>query len=131
MACWFQCWENSTGFGLLTLVLLMWKWMGLFLSKNHLWRCWGWPSLLNWIGTLTLSLLLKLPPTSMKLLSPEVAFNSINLSYAHIWNTVVTSGLVPPRCYMKLLDKLQKQICRVFRLLLLLNPCLIVEMWPA
>ena len=47
---------------LITLVLLMWKSMGLFLRKNHLLRCWGWPSFLNWIGVRTLSLLLKLPP---------------------------------------------------------------------
>ena len=46
---------------LITLVLLMWKWMGLFLRKDHLLRCWSWPSLLNWIGLLILSLLLKLP----------------------------------------------------------------------
>ena len=46
---------------LITLVLLMWKWMGLFLRKNYLLRCWGWLSLLNWIGALTLYLLLKLP----------------------------------------------------------------------
>ena len=45
--------------GLITMVLLMWKWMGLFLRKNHLLKCWVWP-LLNWIGVLTLSLLLKL-----------------------------------------------------------------------
>ena len=30
--------------GLITLVLLMWKWMGQFLRKNHHWRCWGWLS---------------------------------------------------------------------------------------
>ena len=52
---------------LITLVLLMWKWMDLFLRKNHLLRCWGWPSLLNWIGVLTLSLLLKLPPRKLEL----------------------------------------------------------------
>ena len=52
---------------LITMVLLMWKWMGLFLRKNHLLRCWGWPSLLNWIGVLTLSLLLKLPPRKLEL----------------------------------------------------------------
>ena len=46
-------WFHFTG--LITLVLLMWKWMGLFLRKNHLLRCWGWPSLLNWIGTLTVN----------------------------------------------------------------------------
>ena len=30
---------------LIILVQLMWKWMGLFLRKNHLSRCWGWASL--------------------------------------------------------------------------------------
>ena len=35
---------------------------------------------------------------------------SVNLPYAHAWNTVVTSGLVPS-CYLVLLDKLQKRIC--------------------
>ena len=29
---------------LITLVLLTWRWMGLFLRKNHLLRCWGWLS---------------------------------------------------------------------------------------
>ena len=47
--------------GLITLVLLMWKWMGLFLRKNHLLRWWHWLFLLNWIGAVTLSLLLKVP----------------------------------------------------------------------
>ena len=32
---------------------------------------------------------------STKFLSPEVALNSINLSYAYVWNAVVTSWLVP------------------------------------
>ena len=40
--------------GLIVVVLLMWKWMSLFLSKNHLLRCRGWPSLLKQIGVLTL-----------------------------------------------------------------------------
>ena len=51
---------------LITMVLLMWRWMGLFLRKNHLLRCWGWPSVLNWIGALTLSLLLKLPQRKLE-----------------------------------------------------------------
>ena len=38
--------------GLITLVLFIWKWMRLFLRKNHISRCWGWPSVLNWIGIL-------------------------------------------------------------------------------
>ena len=49
-----------------TLVLLMQKCMGMFLRINHLLRCWGWLSLLNWVGALTLSLLLKLPPRKLE-----------------------------------------------------------------
>ena len=52
--------------GLITLVLLVWKWMALFLRKNHLLRCWVWPSLLIWIGPLTLSLMLKLLPRKLE-----------------------------------------------------------------
>ena len=47
--------------GVIALVLLIWKWMGLFLKKNDLLQCWGWLSLLNWIWALQWSLLLKLP----------------------------------------------------------------------
>ena len=63
-------------------------------------------------------------------LSPMVDLSLINLPYAHVWNTVVTSVLGPQ---LLLLDKLQKCICRIVGpyLLLLLNPWLIVEMWPA
>ena len=92
--------------------------MGLFLRKNHL-RCWGGLSLLNEIGALTLSLLLKLPPRkheplcrSMKFLSPEVVlclYKSTICSCmeycCHVW-----AGA--PYCYLDLLDKLQKQIRR-------------------
>ena len=43
------------------------KWMGLLLKKNHPLRSCGWFSFLNWIGTLTLSLiLLKLPPRKLE-----------------------------------------------------------------
>ena len=61
---WGKKWPN----GLITLVLLMWKWMGLFLKKNHLLRCWGWPSLLNWIGALTLSQLINIISISIGVL---------------------------------------------------------------
>ena len=37
---------------------------------------------------------------------------SVNLPYVHTWNTVVTSGLAPPSCYLELLGKLSKGICR-------------------
>ena len=50
---------------LITMVLLIRKWMDLFLRKNHVLRCWGWPSPLNCIGVLILSLLLKLLPRKL------------------------------------------------------------------
>ena len=52
---------------LMTMVLLMSKWMGLFLRKNRLLRCWVWPSVLKWIEALTLPLLLELPPRKLEL----------------------------------------------------------------
>ena len=51
---------------LTTLVLLMWKWMDLFLRKNHHFRYWACLSLLNWFGAVTLSPLLKLPPRKLE-----------------------------------------------------------------
>ena len=43
------------------------KMVGQFLRKSHLLRCLCWHSLLNWIGALTLSLLLKLPSRKLEL----------------------------------------------------------------
>ena len=70
---------------------------------NQLLRCWSWLSLPNWIGALTLSLLLKLPFFLLGLLCI-----SINLPYktcmkhcCHVW-----AGA--PSCYLELFDKLQK-----------------------
>ena len=75
---------------------------GLLLRKNYLLRCWGWVSLLNWIGALTLSLLLKLLQRKLELwfvlwsfFLVQLLFISIHLPYCYAWNTVVTSGLVP------------------------------------
>ena len=70
---------------------------------------------------------------SMKFLSPEVALYLYKSNIrpcveycCHVWPGT-------PSCYLELLDKLQKQICRtvVLHLLLLLNLWLIVKMWPA
>ena len=58
-------WFHLTG--QITMVLLMRKWMSLFSKKNHLLRSCGWPSLLNWIGVLTLSLLQKLLPKKLEI----------------------------------------------------------------
>ena len=69
VTCWFQSWKLSWFYltNPTTLVLFVWKWMDLFLRKNNILRCWGWLSVLNWIGPLTLSLLLKLSPRKSEL----------------------------------------------------------------
>ena len=86
---------------LITLVLLMWKWIGLCLRKNDLLRCLGWLSLPNWIGALTLSLLLKLPPRKLEswfvlwsFFLLRVPCISINRPYGRAWNTSVMSDQV-------------------------------------
>ena len=126
--------------GLLALVLLMWKWMGLFLRKNHLLRCWCWPSFLNQIWLLTLSLLLKLPRRKFE--SQFILWSffllrllciSINLPYTHVRNTVVTTGLVPLVATWNCLTSYKIKYARLFvlHLQLLWKPFLIVKMWPA
>ena len=77
------------------------KMVGLFLRKNHLVRFWDWLSFLNFIGALTLSLLLKLPPRKLEpwfvlwsVFLLRLVRISINLPYGHAWNTVVMFGLV-------------------------------------
>ena len=116
--------------GLITLVQLIWKWVGLFLRKNHLWRCWGCLSLLNWIGALTLSLLLKLPPRKLQHWLVIWSFSflrflciSVNLPYVHTCNTVVISGLGALSSHLDVLKRLQKRIwLLVLHLQYLLNP---------
>ena len=67
-----KTWTKNTG-------VLMWKWMGLFLRKNHLLRCWGWLSLLIGLGLLHISIAKTASKKtealihSMKILSPKVA----------------------------------------------------------
>ena len=109
--------------GLITLVLLMWKWIVEL-------------SLLNWIGALTLSLLyrwlLKLPPR--KLGSWFLDCISINLPNGLAWNTVVISGLLHLiatwNCKINFKNGyLGRLVLHLLPYLLpLLNPGLIVEM---
>ena len=119
--------------GLVILLLLMWKLMGLSLRKNRLLRCWGWLSLQNWIGTLTLSLLLK-PPLSLDSFY-EVSLSrgwcvSLNLPYIHAWNTVVKSGLVSlvATWNCKIIYKNGYAGLLVLHLLPVLDPLLIIKM---
>ena len=138
VSCWFQCWKNSTGLSSpITLVLLVWKLMGLFLKKNHLLRSWGWLSLRNWIGALTLSQLLNLPSGKLEpwfvlwsFFLLRLLCISINLPYSHAWNTVVTSRLVPlvATWNYQISSKNGYVGLLVLHLLHLLNSWLIVEM---
>ena len=82
---------------------------GSVLEKKSSFKMLGWFSTVNWIGALTLSLLLKLPPRKLEpwfvlwsFFLLRLLCISINLPYAHVWNTVVTSGLLSR----------QKRICR-------------------
>ena len=122
--------------GPITLVLLIWKWTSLFLRKNHLLKCWGCLSLINWIGAFTLSLLLKLPPGKLEFWFTLWSFFllrllciSRNLPYSHVWNTVVTSELVLWIATWNCLIIYKKGYAglSVFYLLPLLNPWLIVK----
>ena len=106
----------------ITLVLLVWKCMGLFLMKNYISRAWDCLFLLNWIGALTLSLLLKLSPRkvvswalirSMKFLYFEVLLHLYKstirpcMEYCyHVWTGA-------PICYLNKLDALKKQIYKI------------------
>ena len=69
----------------------------------------------------------------MKFLSPEVALYFSKSAMRLCMKYCCRVWADAPNCYLELLDKLQKQICRtlVLHLLPLLNPWLIVEMQPA
>ena len=111
--------------------------MGLFLRKSNLFKMLGLPfsSKLDWDSYIvsiakTASKKIGALIRSMKFLSPEIALyickSTISpcMEYCcHVW-----AGA--PSCYLGLLDKLQKCICRTVgpSLVPLLNPWLIVEM---
>ena len=111
---------------LITLVLLTWKWIGLFLRKNRLLKCWGLTFFLNWIGALRKIASKKIGALiySKKFLSPEVALylNKYNIRWCveylcHVWTGTSC-------CYAELLDKLQKQICQT------VGPSLVASLEP-
>ena len=92
-------------------VLLMWKWF--FLRKNHVLRCWGW-QLGSYIISVvrTASKKIRAMIRYMKFFSPEVALY-IHKSTICPWMEYCRHACAgAPSCYLELLDKLQKQICR-------------------
>ena len=122
---------------LITSVILMWKWMGLFLRKINFLRCLGWIFFLNCIGDLTSSLLLELLPSKLEpwfvlwsffLLRLLCIF--LKLPYAHVYNLVAMSGLVPLfatwNCWTRY--KIRYTGLSVLHLLPLLNSWFIIKM---
>ena len=110
-------WFHLTG--LISLVLLMWKWMSLLLRKKSSFKMLGltFSSKLDWSSYIisiakTISKKIGALICSMKFLSPEVALyiykSTIHpcMEYCcHVW-----AGA--PSGYFGLLDKLEKRICR-------------------
>ena len=104
--------------GLMSLVLLMWKWMGLFSMKHHLLRCCGWLSLLNWIGAHIISIAKTTSKKvgalirSMEFLSSEVPLYLCKSTIRPCVEYCCYIWAGAPSCFLELLDKLQKRICR-------------------
>ena len=101
---------------LITLVQLMWKWMGLFSKKSHL-KILGvsFSSKLNW-GSDIVSTVKTAFSFFLKFLSSDVYFNSVKLLYPYIKPSCIEychcmwAGC--SSCYLNIWDKLQKRICR-------------------
>ena len=129
VARWFQCWKNSenceSGW------ICSWgKIIFRMLSLTYV---------LNWIGALTLSLLVKVLPRKLEpwfalwsfflvrllYISIKLPFGQPSMEYCcHVWASA-------PVYFLDLLDKLQKQVCRTVgssHAASLWNPWLIFEM---
>ena len=87
------------------------------MRKNHLLRWWCCHSLLNWIVAVTLSLLPKLSPSELEPWFALWSFFLLRLLYQSTMQPCMEyycHFLTRARnCYLELLDKLQKQICRL------------------
>ena len=91
--CCFHCEKNWTYLsGLVTLALLMWKWISLFLNISHLLRCW-YSSKYEFSFFVWIFFLLRL------------LFISVNIHCYHIWTNA-------PCGYLNWPDKAQKLVCR-------------------
>ena len=123
VACWFQCWEGSTGLVWpLALVLLMWKWMDLVLWTvlKSSFKMLGltFSSELDWGSCIvsvakTASKKVGALIRSIKFLSPEVALYLYKSTICPCMEYCFHAWVGGPSCYLELLDKLQERICRI------------------
>ena len=109
--------------------------MGLFLRKKSSW-CLGWLSLPNWIGSLKLYLLLKLPPRILEpwfvlriFPSPEFSLYLGKSTIRPCMEYCCRIWAGAPSCCLDLLNKLQKQICKIVGLLLAASPEPLAHCW--
>ena len=106
-------------FGVITLELLTWERMGLFLRKYHLLGCWVWVSLPSWIWgsyffyvAKTVSRKIETLIYSLRFISPEVALYLYKPTIRPYMGCCYHVWAGAPSCYLELLDKLRKRICR-------------------
>ena len=108
----FFCQSHNTGS---TDVKMDWS----VFEKNHLLRCLGWTSLLNWIGGSYIISIAKTASNKFRALIRSMKFLSLGVALYLYKSTIrpcmeycchVWAGA--PSCYLELLDKLQKRICR-------------------
>ena len=119
--------------GLITLVLLVWKWIGLCFRKNNFLRCWGCALKLDLCSYITpiakifckkVGFLIR----SMKFLSPDFVLDLYKSSIRPCMEYCCHVLASAPSHYLGLLDKLQNVGLLVLHLLPLVNPWLTVEM---
>ena len=101
-----RSWFRLTG--LITMVLLMLKWMGLFLRKNHLLRYCSYIVSIAKTASKKIGSLIR----PMKFLSPEFALYLYKSTMRPCMECSCHVLAGAPSCYLELLDKLQKRIYR-------------------
>ena len=97
------------------------QWIDVFLRLNHILKCWSWLSLPIWTGALMLPLLLKLPPRKLEFLFYEVALYLYKSTLRPCMEYCYHVCGANPSCYLKLIDKLQKLICKTIELVVSLT----------
>ena len=98
---------------------------GSVLEKNQFLRCWDWPSLLSWIwGSCIISIAKTASKKIGALLCSEVALYLYKSTICPCMEYCRHILAGAPSCYLELLDKLEKWICRT------VGPSLVASLEP-
>ena len=118
MTCWFQYWKKLNWFhltGWITVVLSIWRWMGLICRKNDLLICWIFfffligLRVLHWLyyfGFITSLKKIEAWICCMKFLPPEAAVYLYKSSLRSCMKTCYHTCADSPSCYLDTLKKL-------------------------